>query len=140
MNSTASRIRRKACALWLKSVSLIGKTAERSPRFFSPFKFSRIVFSLAHPQFCGATFTIFKCRHSLREFPGFVGSANACFFYQRMKDFPAAFAAVLIKGILGRRAVAIHNPGRSPSRQGATRGHPTKQELGLHLGPVSPTR
>jgi len=96
--------------------------------------------TLAHPQFCGATFTIFKCRHSLREFPGFVGSANACFFYQRMKDFPAAFAAVLIKVISGSGAVTIHNHGRSPSQQGATCGHPTNQELELHLGPFSPAR
>src|SRR5712664_4901556 len=75
---------------------------------------------LAHPQFCGATFTIFKCRHSLREFPGFVGSANACFFYQRMKDFPAAFAAVLIKVISGSGAV-IRDHWRSPSKRSEER-------------------
>src|SRR5580698_1431558 len=80
--------------------------------------------SLAHPQFCGATFTIFKCRHSLREFPDFVDSASACFFYQRMKDFPAAFGTVLIKVISGSGAV-IRDHWRSPSKQGATCGHPT---------------
>jgi hypothetical protein len=83
-----------------------------------------LIAALAHPQFCGATFTIFECRHSLREFPGFVGSANACFFYQRMKDFPAAFAAVLIKVISGSDA-GIRDHWRSPSKQGATCGHLT---------------
>jgi len=61
-----------------------------------------------------------------------------------MKDFPAAFAAVLIKVISGSGAVTIHNHvhnhGRSPSQQGATCGHPTNQELELHLGPFSPAR
>jgi len=79
---------------------------------------------LAHPQFCGATFTIFKCRYSLREFFNFVGSGNACFFYQEDERFPAAFAAVLIKVISGSGAV-IRDHWRSPSKQGATCGHPT---------------
>src|SRR5258706_8944035 len=95
---------------------------------------------LAHPQFCGATFTIFKCRHSLREFPGFVGSANACFFYQRMKDFPAAFAAGLIKVILCSRAVTVENHLRRPSQPGATPCLPNNQGLVIDPCPFSPTR
>jgi len=67
------------------------------------------------------------------------GGSNACFFDQRVRDFPAAFAAVLIKVISGSGAVTIHNHGR-PSQQGATCDHPTNKELELHLGPFSPAR
>src|SRR5258708_19877179 len=47
MNSIASRIRRKACAHWLKNASPIGRIGERSPRFFCLSRCTRIVFSRA---------------------------------------------------------------------------------------------
>src|SRR6266478_1347219 len=63
MNSTASRIRRKACAPWWKSASPTGKIAERSPCLFSLSIFNRVTFSPA--------LTLPRARHKLKfQFAG----------------------------------------------------------------------
>src|ERR1700682_1718195 len=63
MNSTASRIRRKACARWWKSASPTGKIAEHARRFFI-----RAIFSCAASSHA---LTLQRLRHTLEfQFAG----------------------------------------------------------------------
>jgi len=56
-----------------------------------------------------------------------------------MKDFPAAFAAVLIKVISGSGAVTIQT-WAGPVAAGSDLRPPNHQELEFALGPFSPAR